>query len=340
MYTKSRGTWEIRRLIVKKKFRLFDMNKPGKGVKKPAIIKEERMDVGGFFRILKNRFWNISSLNMLYLIVNFPIIFALISLSGVFNIETTTPASPYFANLFGMAQYGETAYISSLLSVFGGNIRMSVGSTATTVFGYLSLLIIFTNGISGVGASYVLRGFVRSEPVFLFSDFFGAVKKNFRQGMILGLLDSLFLYVLAYGTFIYFFNSGTYAASVMLFAEILIFLIYLTMRFYMYLLLITFNLNIFKIIKNSFIFVVVGLKRNAIAWLGILAVLFVNFYLLVTIPMLGVVVPFLITVMLVMFISAFAAYPVIKKHMIDPYYKTESSEKITPAEEPIFIDRG
>lgn len=316
------------------------MNRPGKGVKKPTVIKEDRMDIGGFFRILKNRFWNLSSLNMMYLIVNFPIIFALISLSGVFNVETTTPASPFYANLFGMSQYGESAYISALLSVLGGNIRLSVASSATKIFGYLTLLIIFTNGISNVGATYVLRSFIRSEPVFLFSDFFGAVKKNFKQGMILGLLDSLFLYVLSYGTFIYFFNSGTYAVSVMLFAELLIFLIYLTMRFYMYLLLITFDLSIFKIIKNSFIFVVVGIKRNLVSWAGIIVVLFTNFYLLITIPMLGVVIPFLVTVMLVMFIAAFGAYPVIKKHMIDPYFKEETSEKITPAEETIFIDRG
>jgi len=325
---------------VKRKFKLFDMNRPGKGVAKSSVVKEDRMDVVGFFRILKNRFWNISSLNMLYIIVNFPIFFGLIYMSGTFDLETTVPGSHYFSNLFGIIQYGESPYISSLMSVLGNDIPMTVSSTASSVFGWLTLLIIFTNGISGVGSSYVMRSFIRSEPVFLFSDFFGAVKRNFKQGFILGIIDSLFLYALVYGSMMYFINSGTYMFSIMFFAEILLLIVYLTMRFYMYLLLVTFDLGIFKILKNSFIFAIVGFKRNIVAWCGIVFVLILNFYLLITIPMLGVVMPFLISVMLIMFMAAFAAYPVIKKYMIDPYYKTEPKEKITPADEPIFIDRG
>ena len=44
---------------MKKKFKLFDMNRPGKGVAKSSVVKEDRMDVVGFFRILKNRNRNI-----------------------------------------------------------------------------------------------------------------------------------------------------------------------------------------------------------------------------------------------------------------------------------------
>ncbi len=325
---------------MKNKFKLFDMNKPGKGVVKSQVRKEESTDIFGFFRVLKNRFWNISSLNMLYLIVNFPIIFGLIYLSGVFNIETTTPASHYYANLFGMMQYGHSPYISTLLSVLGGDITLSVSSTVSNVFGCLTLLIIFTNGISNVGATYVLRSFVRSEPVFLFSDFFGAVKRNYKQAIVLGIIDFLFIYALVYGSMMYFINSGTYMFSIMFFAEILLLIIYLTMRFYMYVLLVTFDLGIVKLLKNSFIFAIVGFKRNIVAWLGIILVLVINFYFLFTIPMLGVIAPFLIIVMLVMFMASFAAYPVIKKYMIDPYYKSEPKDKIAPVDEPIFIDRG
>lgn len=325
---------------MKKKFKLFDMNKPGKGITKAQVKKEDNTDFPGFFRLLKNRFWNISSLNMLFIIVNFPLFFGLIYLSGVFNAETTAPGSPFFAPLFGMVQYGESPYLSSLMSVLSGNVDWSVPTTLSNVFGYLTLLVVFTSGISNVGASYVLRSFVRSEPVFLFTDFFGTIKKNFKQGVLLGILDSIFLFVFGYGTMTYFINSGTYIVSVMLFAEILLFLIYLTMRFYMYQLLITFDLSIFKILKNSFIFAIVGFKRNICAWIGIVLLLVINFYLLFTIPMLGVIVPFLITIAFLMFIAAFAAYPVIKQYMIDPYYKNAPNEKITSVEEPIFTDRG
>lgn len=316
------------------------MNKMGKGISKSQALKEEKNDIYGFLRVLKTRFWNISALNMLYIIVNFPIFFGLIYLSGVFFAETTAPASPFYPQLLGMVQYGDTPYLSMLTSVIGENVVLSVPTTIANVFGGLTLLIILTNGISSVGASYVTRSFVRGEPTFLFSDFFSAVKKNFKQGLILGVLDALFLFILGYGTMTYFVNSGAYVVNVMLFAEILLFLIYLTMRFYMYTLLITFDLSIVKILKNSFIFAVVGFKRNIVAWIGVILVLFVNIYLLFTIPMLGVIMPFLITPGILMFICGFSSYPVIKKYMIDPYYKKEGLEKITSVDEPIFTDRG
>lgn len=316
------------------------MNKEGKGVTKSQALKGENTDIYSFFRVLKTRFWNISALNMLYIIVNFPIIFGLIYLSGVFFAETTAPASPFYSQLFGMMQYGETPYISMLSSIIGTNADLSVPTTVAKIFGYLTLLIVFTNGISSVGASYITRNFVRGEPTFILSDFFSAINKNFKQSVVLGILDSLFLFIFGYGSMTYFINSGTYVVNVMLFAEILLFLIYLTMRFYMYTLLITFDLNIVKILKNSFIFAVVGFKRNIVAWIGVIFVLFVNLYLLFTIPMLGVIMPFLITPGFLMFICSFCTYPVIKKYMVDPYYKKEGSEKITSVDEPIFTDRG
>jgi len=319
------------------------MNKPGKGISKSKTLKEDNTDFGGFFRILKNRFWNISSLNMLYIVVNFPLFFGLIYLSHAFDLETTIPASQFYPHILGMSQYGESPYIGILSSTMSGNAVEMVSSTVSNVFLYLTLLIIFTNGIANVGSAYVMRSFVRSEPVFMFSDFFGAVKKNFKQAVVLGVIDAIFLYVFAYGTMMYFLNSGSFTGTVMLFAEILLFIIYLTMRFYMNIILITFDLKITKIIKNSFIFSIIGFKRNLCAWIGILFVLLINFYLLFTIPVLGVIIPFLITFGLLMYICAYAAYPVIQKYMIDPYYKdnpTANGSKITPADEPIFIDRG
>lgn len=324
----------------KKRFKLFDMNAPGKGVTKVQVEKEDKPDFFGFVRILKNRFWNISSLNILYIFINFPIFFGLIALAGVFNAQTTVPSSPFYPVLYGIAQYGETPYVSALLSVFGENSQWSVTTDVTRIFGYLTLLLIFTNGISNAGASYVIRCLAKCEPVFMLSDFFSAIKKNFKQAFVLGIIDCFFIFAFAYGIMAYYINAGTYMLSVMLFAEILLAIIYLTMRFYMYLLLVTFDLSIFKILKNSFIFSIVGFKRNIFAWIGIIFVAVVSFYLLFAIPMFGIILPFLITIALTMFMCGFAAYPIIKQYMIDPYYGKNSNKNINAAEEPVFKDRG
>lgn len=312
------------------------MNKPGKGITKSQVKKENDTDFYGFFRIFKNRFWNLSSLNMLYVIVNFPIFFGLLSMSGIFNFNTTAPSSPYFAPLFGMVQYGETPYLSMLMSTLGSSIEWSAPSVTSNVLGYLTLLIVFTFGISNTGATYVIRGFLRSEPVFLFSDFFGTIKKNFRQAFILGIIDSLLIFVLVYGIMTYY----AYQNWTMFFVELFIAMIYLTMRFYMYMLLITFDISIMKILKNSFIFALVGFGRNLCGWLGIAMVFIFNIFLFGAIPMFAIILPFILTIALLMFISGFTSYPVIKKYMIDPYYSDEKKDKITSVEEPIFVDRG
>ena len=44
-------------------------------------------------------------------------------------------------------------------------------------------------GIVNTGAAYVVRGYVRGDPVYILSDFRYAVKHNFVQGMILGVID-------------------------------------------------------------------------------------------------------------------------------------------------------
>ena len=55
---------------------------------------------------------------------------------------------------------------------------------------------------------------------------------------------------------------------------------------------------------------------------------------------LGGLLPFFITIALVSFIGTFAAYPNIKKIMIDPYYKSSDYVKETPDEPSLFKDRG
>ena len=70
----------------------------------------------------------------------------------------------------------------------------------------------------------------------------------------------------------FFYNqTGTFKMDVMYFAIFAIAFIYFFMRFYIYLLQITFNLNIRKIFKNALIFSVLGFKRNIMGALGILS---------------------------------------------------------------------
>ena len=107
-------------------------------------------------------------------------------------------------------------------------------------------------------------------------------------------------------------------------------IIYMIFRFYTYLMVVTFDMKLMKIFKNALIFVVLGIKRNIMALLGLAIVtLFAGVLIVIFLPMgLGVtlVLPFIYYLALCAFIYTYAAYPVIQKYMIDPVSVKSTSE--------------
>ena len=102
----------------------------------------------------------------------------------------------------------------------------------------------------------------------------------------------------------------------------------------MYLLLVTFDLSIPKILKNSLIFSIIGFKRNFMATLGILVLLLLNYMVFVYVQPLGIVLPLVLTLSNGAFMSTYAAYFKIKEIMIDPY----ADKPEAPSEEPLAKD--
>ena len=113
---------------------------------------------------------------------------------------------------------------------------------------------------------------------------------------------------------------------------------YYFIRMYIYPMMVTFDLSIFKLIKNGLIFSILGIKRNIMALLGVLAVVIIDFWLLQLVMPLGLILPFFIFFGLVWYMCIYAAYPKIKEIMIDPYYEDNDDDE--DYEEPIFQDLG
>ena len=150
----------------------------------------------------------------------------------------------------------------------------------------------------------------------------------------MGVLDIIFLVMTIYDVIFFYFNLGTSIFSFMFYASVLLAIVYFIMRFYIYNLIITFDLPLFKIIKNAFIFSALGLKRNIVALLGIAILVIIDYNLIITLLPLGLVLPFMILYGYCAYIGSYAAWPKIKEVMIDPY----ASEEETVEEEPIFED--
>ena len=50
-------------------------------------------------------------------------------------------------------------------------------------------LPVVTVGLADVGIAYITRNFARRKSVFLVADFFGAIKKNWKQALIVGIIN-------------------------------------------------------------------------------------------------------------------------------------------------------
>ncbi len=308
----------------------------GKGVSKKDTMPRT---FGNFFKLAWWHMSHIVSVNLMFILGNFPLMFLLLAFSQLLNDSIASPASSVFPVLFGGMQSGFDPVNTALYGVHGVQGVMSVNTTATTVMYCLGALIIFTYGIVNVGTTYILRNLIKGDPVFPIHDFFYVIKRNFKQGMIMGVIDVIITCVLAYDIMFAMSNMSLDFSVILLVAFVMLGLIYFIMRFYIYNMLVTFDLKITKLIKNAFIFVALGLKRNVVALLGIFVVLLLEYYAIVILPPLGILMPIIFLCGFCSYIGTYAAWPKIKEIMVDPYLKAHPEE--APVEddgEAIFTD--
>ncbi|MBQ8187971.1 MAG: DUF624 domain-containing protein, partial [Clostridia bacterium] len=170
--------------------------------------------------------------------------------------------------------------------------------------------------------TYLIRNLFRGKPVMMWQDFKDTVKRNFRQSLIFGILDigimGLFVYDLVFFWLNYNLNM---VLSTLFFSALTMALLYFFMRIYIYLMIVTFDLSILSMFKNALRFTVLGLKRNFMFLLGTVAVFLIEYFLMYAYFPLAVIVPFVILPSLLVTMGVYAAFPVIKKYMIDPFYE-------------------
>lgn len=224
-------------------------------------------------------------------------------------------------------------------------------------------LPVVTRGMAEAGLTYVTRNYSREKPVFLPSDFWDTIKKNRKQSFWFGLAELLVGAVVAYSLYYYVMactvkvSFGTVIPlAIALFAT----LMFVFMRYYLYLQLITFKFSGKQIVRNSALFAAAGVKQNAVIT-GVLLAIYVLVYLgLAYLPWftLGIVIVGYVTVFPAFrsFLIQYTVFPLVKKAIIDPYYKEHPdedvekrrdlnleidstvAEKTEPKEEPIFTD--
>ena len=308
-------------LMNKKKFKLFDPMRDGKGVEKG---EDTTPTLGRFFKLWKRKFWKLISLNLLMVVQIIPLL--LIIWLYFAGPKTPTLYSPLYAPLLGAQTAAPTTVGATLFNSAAGLMHQTpiFNSWAHWVMAAMAIILLVTYGWQRTASTYILRNLVRGDGVFMISDYFYAIRRNLKQGFIMGLIDCVALFALGFDL-IYFWNAPTTGANNVMYLLIfaLIF-IYGIMRFYTYLMMVTFDMKLTKIFKNALIFTVMGFKRNILALLGmgLLTGIFVVLILFLgnSVPAFYII-PFLCLMGFCGFMYTFAAYPVIEKYMIAPVQK-------------------
>ncbi|MBE6629259.1 MAG: hypothetical protein E7624_00235 [Ruminococcaceae bacterium] len=322
----------------KKKFRFFTPRE-----REDAVAESSIPTLGYFFKLLWRKLGKLLSVNLMSVVRFLPLVAILFIY--LFGRQTTTAESPVFTPLLGAQLLGGDPVSATLLGLFGEQQDAAFPTTGATVV----MLILFaftaiTWGWQTVGSTYNLRSLVRGDSCFLWSDYFYAIKKNFRQGLIVGLIDVVAIGVLLFDW--YYFNTLAglnFAFSIMYFVTLALIIIYASMRFYIYPMMITFDLPIKKLIKNAFIFSMLGIKRNIMAIFGIVLIAGLNIALVLPSLSIGftlpLILPFFYLPGFAGFASIYAAYPNIRRYMIDgktelsTYAEDEEEEEGAEAEE-------
>ena len=316
-----------------KLFGFFDYNRDNR----PDAQEEDTTPtLGRYFKVLGRRFWKLVTLNLMML----PLVIPMLVCFYLYISMQQMPVSGevLFPQLLGASAVGGTPTTTLLFDLFGAQQNIPVFTTWTYIgMGICIAFLVITFGWQNVGAAYIVRNMVRGEPVFVWSDYFYAIKRNLKEGFFLGLIDAVILFVLGFDIAYFWGRTGSFTLDFGFFATIALIVLYFLMRFYIYLLLVTFDLSIYKILKNALIFSMLGFKRNIMGVLGIALITGIHLLLiplLITTPLSGIpiILPFLWYMAAVTFTSAYAAYPIIDRYMIAPYVGTQDEEKETVEE--------
>ena len=220
----------------------------------------------GVFRFLElyfRKFWRFLTLNLWYFLITLPmVLYVFYTLNGFFADRLEEIGE-------GVMLLAGVGFIASVFSFIPRVLNVPLLVISLLAYGPITM-----------GYTYILRNFAREEHAWM-SDFWSRAWSNVRQGLFFGIADILVVCLCVSGMFGGFAEAGknmSYALSVIRSVVCGIALvIWLFMRHYTYLMAVTINLSVFHILKNAWLFVILGFGRNLLSLAVTLACVLVTF---------------------------------------------------------------
>ncbi len=271
----------------------------------------EKTGVLLYFELFKRKFWNYVKLNLLYFATSIiSIAIYWVALAALIVPVLLSPISDETWKVLSDASGGMP------LEQVQGSVIFTISCV-----GALLMVVLFGGGVCTAGYNYVLRNYVRQENAFLVSDFFEHTKKNFLQALIITIVDLIIVSTCLFSAASYYSMMKTqpedmmpvFAFAIMLFALF----IYANMHTYLWTIIVTFDISIWKAYKNSFFLTFAAAIRSVgfivltVAFCAGMVTLFSYFWIA------GVGLFVLIAMSAFNLAGHIFSYPIIKKYMID-----------------------
>jgi len=207
----------------------FNYNKPGPGVREEDVPKE---GIPLYFDIIRHRFFKLVGLNFLYFLVSLPavIVYFYLSNAALYPVFEKIKVDIADENMAVWTMFFLCSIMISLILTFAGT------------------------GPANAGTSYVLSAYVRHKHSWVVSDFFKSIKDNLLNSILIFLLDAFFLFIIILDMNFYAKSlaDSSFIVNTLMLMMLLAYLIYILMHFWMYLLMVTYKMKFFDIIKMSF----------------------------------------------------------------------------------------
>jgi len=248
-------------------FRSYD--KPGPGIDKDAPKKK---GLFLYLELLKRKFGRLMQASMLLFLCSIPM---LMILSFI---------------VFGFT----TGAVESVTAGLETEQAAEIQRIALTFFTTL-ICVLWGSGPASAGFAYITRCFTREEHSWILSDFFQRMKENFKQGMVVSVVDILLLIFGGNAVYFYFSkaqHSGAVIWMILCYLSCMMLIIYTFMHMYIYQIMVTYECKIKELYKNSLILALGKAPMNLILVIISSAIVFFLFNFLN--PLFALVVSFLL----------------------------------------------
>ncbi|MDF2686801.1 MAG: hypothetical protein K0S55_1984, partial [Clostridia bacterium] len=146
--------------------------------------------------------------------------------------------------------------------VFTGRFWQIIMLNVIYVF---ACLPIFTIGPATAGLNYVLRNYSQGKPVYMLTDFMDKSKENFKQGFLVSVINAIIGFILFISITSWSgddFPAPSWLRPLALAFCFFILYILISANFYIFPMMVSFNLKLKQLIRNSVILGMYKLGRN------------------------------------------------------------------------------